>query len=703
MTTYHEGPFRNWLAIHFPSCPEDLLSGLVDPQQPTMIDVEQEDGSVRQEFSRYWPKAGGGSQTDPRLSPTALVNSPAGMYTGAMRGLVQDQLGRGGGVAWDFRHARSHGIYTASDESIWAVEISSSGVRAAHLEKCPFEAGDTVIGFSTSTRSFPGSRAVQIAPASTVSGAYGGRTPIWPECGWAFSASGGKAANVVIGQPASYMVAYLYEITISETTYTIDGESVQGPGSATMALVESGFFWGDRVTHIRHPRYAAPQSLVSFDWFRGQITAPDDEFETPVHVRYEGETRQVVRYIRQDLGGYTHTDGSTGTSGRKGFTSEVFGEVPISNTTSGPFDGPIEHPRPTICFAGNNASSARQKLTYSDGRIRQDRVGEWTERSDAIIDIMTFPFWDREGYYHARRTTQAEAGTITDSQGTYVWLKRHYKQSNIANAWTFDRLSCADASPIGHPEPFGGDVKEGQIIWDAGEEFSGFEAATPALSRLGEIVGQNDGGYFNGHSAGCEHMVGGGSAFDCGQNAYDKRVELGQIDDNTHEFAGVISNPPAEAADGDLNTNFRDRWTAQYRRLSDGEVFNLPSGATVQHLPLIFIEEPPGVSELGDFNFETRVVDTKEHEYELGVLVRGSTIELGIDETKWEELRIYDSSAQTQQRLLITAPDASAAALQAHLTGVFPQQGTIGELLEGSGSYPYGSVTSTIPSWIGKP
>jgi hypothetical protein len=136
-------------------------------------------------------------------------------------------------------------------------------------------------------------------------------------------------------------------------------------------------------------------------------------------------------------------------------------------------------------------------------------------------------------------------------------------------------------------------------------------------------------------------------------------------------------------------------------------VLNIPKGHFVRPVPQFWIGSPGG----GDPSIDNRAAWThgsqpvSEDETTLGggVYLAGASMSLDVDEPLWSEISVYDASAMSISRLLVVAVDASPAGLQAHLVGVFPQQGTIGELLEGSGSYPYGSVTSTIPSWIGKP
>lgn len=711
---FSEGPFRTWVQVKLSNCPEELLSGLSDPQQPTTVDVEQEDGSTREEFSRYWPAGGGDSLTDHRLSAYSLVNSYAGLYTGRMRALVQDQLGRGGAVNWGFRYAKTHGIYTASDDSIWVIEISSAGISAALLSLCPFEAADTVDGISTRARAFPSASAITLAPATMVAPAYTKRTPLWPESGWAFSASGAKACNVVIA-PGYYMIAYLHEVTITETTHTINGESVQGPGSASMLTVDEGYFWGNRSTHIRVPRYpgeSKPQSLVSIDWFRGQFDPPSDNFTTPIHAYYDGETRVVAQYVRTVDDSYTHTDGSTGSSGKNGFQTTVFPTVPEGFTSSGPFSDVKSIDDSTTYYGLRNSASFRQPLAFGGAVIKQTRTGTWTERSDLTTDVLTIPFGDRESVYHARKTSSVSTGSAS-ATAAYEWNLGHYKEANISNDRHFEQLTgCADNDVFAHPDTFlsGSDVI-GNIIWDDGK-------ATPSPSPGGGVgsdaarfrssLQENALSYWTPISSGCADMASGASASAAGQAGFDAAAAIGSIDDDIYEFAGV-NDIAGTDIDPPYNARFVARWQILVRRISDSEVFLMSSASSetgiVRAIPLLYLSELPGdADKRALYTHGSEAIDDSESSLELGVALGTDPITLTIDSSLWDELRIYDPNANVVQRLLVVARDASAAALQLYSEQVYPTMGTpIGTLLAGTAAYPLASVTAPMVSWIGRP
>ena len=705
---FWEGPFRSWVRVKYSPCPEELLSGLSDPQQPTTVAVEQEDGSTRQEFSRYWPAAGGGSLTDHRLSAHSLVNRYAGLYTGRMRALVQDQLGRGGAVHWDFRYARTHGIYTASDDSIWVIEISNAGISAALLSLCPFEAADTVDGISTRARAFPSASAITIASAAEVAAAYTSRSALWPESGWAFSDSGAKACNVVIGVGA-YMVAYLHEITITETTHTIDGESVQGPGSASMATIDEGYFWGNRATHVRVPRYpdaTTPQSLVSIDWFRGQIAAPSANIDTPIHAYYDGETRVETRYLNIVDDSYTHTDGSTGTSKQHGFETVAFPTVPTTFTTSGAFTELNSIPDPTTYYALHNAGSPRAALVLGDAVIEQTLTGTWTERSNLTVEVLTIPFGDRESVYHVRRTRSISSGSAS-ATAAYDWLSVHYKESNTSNSHTFEHLGgCSDNAVLAHPDPIVGGSVAGHIVWDEAKPApdplpTGFGAD----ARFGERLQENALTYWMSIGADCDDMVGGSSPSGTAEAGFNKLVELGEIDDDVYEFAGV-SDAALTDPDPPYNARWAARWTGLKREISTGIVSIMPSGSnTVRAIPLMYISATSaGVDKRALYTHGSEAISDDETSFDFGVALGTSPITLSIDNDLWEELRIYDPSANVVQRLLVVARDASSAARQLYSEQVYPTMGTpIGSLLAGTAAYPLASVTAPQVSWIGKP
>src|SRR3990172_9931339 len=80
-----------WIRVSGGACP-DLLSGLIDPVFPNgLIQVGD-----TQEFSRYYPKDGFSWISTPGLVKIGrqTINKHPGMYSGEMRPVIQDLIGR---------------------------------------------------------------------------------------------------------------------------------------------------------------------------------------------------------------------------------------------------------------------------------------------------------------------------------------------------------------------------------------------------------------------------------------------------------------------------------------------------------------------------------------------------------------------------------------------------------------------------------
>jgi hypothetical protein len=128
-----------------------------------------------------------------------------GMYTGEMRKVVQDHFSRGYRIPYSYTAAKTHGVYIASDEKKWLIEIGDTyGVRAKPLGTCaidedaPAELRDTLTNMDyipVPTRfddsNGPDPEAITLMSSGTYAATctvHGGA--LFPECGWAFSAWG---------------------------------------------------------------------------------------------------------------------------------------------------------------------------------------------------------------------------------------------------------------------------------------------------------------------------------------------------------------------------------------------------------------------------------------------------------------------------------------------------------------------------------
>ena len=290
-----DSPFSRIVAIR----DTPFVSGLADPQKPNHKTSDNE-------LNRFYPKDGTEWEENKHLGRAAdsFIDKLPGKYSGEMRAVVQDHLSRGLTPPYDYGFSKTHGVFTASNDDKYVIEITSSGIRAWPLGSS--EVTETT--FKLDSLSYiphlspdPDDDTVIAVEVSGLSAAYG-YAPFFSECGWAFSSTGHKASNVVYedrnetDNPATggltYSYSYLYEITIIEED--------NKPFSASISLLESDWLYGDRVSHFKFPSYGN-NSLVSFDWFRGHFSPPwspssDAGLTAPIHSWYDGNTLRVVRF-----------------------------------------------------------------------------------------------------------------------------------------------------------------------------------------------------------------------------------------------------------------------------------------------------------------------------------------------------------------------------------------------------------------------
>lgn len=165
-----------------------------------------------------------------------------GLYSGRMRRVVQIMLGGSVEIAYDYSFYRTHGVYYAVDEdgnpADQLIEISQQrGVMAMDMPACTLDVPKAnTLGYVPLGGSFPTGAALQEAiqagtvrvllPPEALQPVYS-RAPFSGLFGWAFDYQGRRASVVVYDRPNQYIKTYLYTLTIT-------------PGSASLNLQESG-------------------------------------------------------------------------------------------------------------------------------------------------------------------------------------------------------------------------------------------------------------------------------------------------------------------------------------------------------------------------------------------------------------------------------------------------------------------------------
>jgi hypothetical protein len=354
-----------------------------------------------------------------------------GLYTGEMRKVVQDHFSRGYRISYSYTAAKTHGIYIASDQTKWLVEISDTyGVRAKLLSTCaidgsaPAELRDTLANMDyipVPTRfddsEGPDPSAITLmssgtyAATCTVHGAS-----LFDECGWAFSASGASVANVMIrSRTASNSKTYDYGtclvISIAEDPET------KKPKTATASTNSDGWIYGDRVCQLKYPLYTK-YSLISYDAFKGQLTELPFSSVAPMYCWYEGESLKKVNIVWSPTVAWLPT-GGTGTGHRttRNYLSPIIDATVENKDFNGSYEAGDEEEE-ALCSGGEFINLANSDVTANP-------LGCWAQCSQRVteqivsasylyevIDVVVIPLQERQGVFHGRSEGETLQGDI---------------------------------------------------------------------------------------------------------------------------------------------------------------------------------------------------------------------------------------------------------------------------------------------------
>lgn len=273
---------------------------------------------------------------------------PASLYTGTMRKVVQVLLGRCEGeprvettpekdrLEYGFNNAdipyaytfdKSHGVFTCSDHTkekpnVWVIEISSQrGVLAWKMDtRKVSKTGNPDLYETLGYLPVPTPRPVstdanQRGLRSLWDGdgelsAYFAHGPLYQDCGWAFSYSGRRAANVSFeynysesGARLLSVWAHLWEIAIDEgAVVMLDGTQILAPTSLSVVQHERNRAAFDVNNSIKVPGVVplVGRTLLT-QKFGGNQQDPVDagspvEFPVYAYYQHDSDDLQVFRY-----------------------------------------------------------------------------------------------------------------------------------------------------------------------------------------------------------------------------------------------------------------------------------------------------------------------------------------------------------------------------------------------------------------------
>lgn len=226
---------QRYIHIRRKECPQ-LTSGLAEGLVPTSVTIIDEEGNEQKAFDRFYERGADAWTQSVRLEPiaevfditTATPKVTSGRFSGTMRKVVQDMLGRALIPPYNYAWSTTHGVWTAEGgRDKWIIEISSAGIFAWPMRLCTgaFKKEEGGLDYVPLPSPKPQAPAVpkQLAPASAMTDGGAGpysRGPLFSQCGWAFSEDGSRASNVTFEFAQKdyplYLYTRLWDITITE-------------------------------------------------------------------------------------------------------------------------------------------------------------------------------------------------------------------------------------------------------------------------------------------------------------------------------------------------------------------------------------------------------------------------------------------------------------------------------------------------------
>ncbi|MFM1891531.1 MAG: hypothetical protein RLZ44_608 [Pseudomonadota bacterium] len=297
-------------------CPK-FVSGLVwieDFFEPTVREDE-----VDYLRSIYLKEAPTSKVLEASLANNAnqMLTVRAGMYSGEMRKVVQVLQGMGRTISYNYRASETHGVFRMGNGVPWIIKISRAGVFAWPMNFCRGPNSPEALGYTPLPTAEP-EEPRELLSAEVMESVYEGKGGFYGGCGWAFSASGAKAANCFVGSKDIYSYSWQYQITIA-----VDDSG--NPVGAAVSVLAEGYIHGPKETHMKFPRGDNPTALSSFDPYRSNASYRNDSI-APVFCYFDGESLQTFYYL------YTPNRSTSEvrafTDGRSVYCTEFFG-VPL--------------------------------------------------------------------------------------------------------------------------------------------------------------------------------------------------------------------------------------------------------------------------------------------------------------------------------------------------------------------------------------
>lgn len=277
-----------------------------------------------------------------QLRVAATARLTAGRFSGLMRLVVGCYHAAGKDAPFSYTFAKTHGILkldvpignpAVPTPRYWFIEVSASGIFAAPAEntdKCCDSWGITkYVPSAAELQADPGLQQFkdtlslnwafsagkpgvrQLATAGEMFGFFGSGAPWYPECGWAFSASGVGVQNVVVLESSTPTPTH-YLCSRFKITFALGNDNNPVAAMTTMELQVVAAF--PDFSGVWFPTGSNAWRNTDGVTAAQQVTMPWGTQNAPVHVYYRGEEEIVTRWMltRTSITGGSFGSCSTG-------------------------------------------------------------------------------------------------------------------------------------------------------------------------------------------------------------------------------------------------------------------------------------------------------------------------------------------------------------------------------------------------------
>lgn len=486
-----------WIRIWAEECPKPL-SGLIhvkDPLQPIVVDAEGV-AALREFYPKEEPRAWRDESKFGTNGAQSLLLRPT-MYSGEMRKVVQILMGQGVAIPFNYSWSQTHGIFTSSTGGKWVIEISDQGIFAWSLRVC-MQGTNPTLGYTPLPTERPDSPR-ELLGQEAMEAFYSGASGFSNAMGWAFSAGGGKAANIEHRVIDFWSYSKLWVATIAENS---DGE----PISASIAVSDEGWIHGPKNTHMKYPR-SDNIALYSFDVFRSN-TNYIKECKAPVFCFYEGESLETVYYNHRPTSKSTRVVNNYAQYGLHIHKEGVLFESSTYIDHALPYFSSTKRPQnpSSTSWSGTTVMYRQQQapgLIVTDIGVlnatavhcitSEDVSGGFDTRSH--VDMFVMPLSEREGFYLITAATKnVSIPMVRQQQNGGFGLQ--YGVTCVAPCTATASVSCITVS-IGVPTTYAFSDAEGPYYGQLGgltnTTFPGAPPGAVFEWRFDKFAGPNNG------------------------------------------------------------------------------------------------------------------------------------------------------------------------------------------------------------------